>query len=316
MPAPAPPANAPRTTSAAPRITVGVVTWQRPEMTLRCVRSLALAAELIAEARVVDEGSEPPLELSPADLGAGVPPVVLTREPSRPGLNACRNRIAREARTPYLLFLDDDAVVLTAKSIRAAQAVLDADPSVAVIAFPQAEADGTLSPGQPAAVDYPARVQSFIGFAHLIRRDALLAVGGYRELLRINGEERELSLRLLDAGMSVVYLPGEPVAHLRDAAGRDTRAYLRIITRNDALIALLNEPLPMALASVPLRLRRYFPMRRGWDVHDPGGFGAVMRDLAGALPTVLRQRRGARWATIREWRRLAAAPRYEPPPAA
>jgi GT2 family glycosyltransferase len=299
--------------NAAARISVGVVTWQRLEMVRRCLRSLAHAAELIAEAWVVDEGSDPPLDLSALDLGEGLPPVRLLRNESRGAVTAARNRITREARTPYLLFLDDDAALLSGDAVRAGLAVLDADPSVAVIGFAQAEADGTLSAAQPAPVDYPARVQAFIGFAHLIRRDALLAVGGYRELLRINGEERELSLRLLDAGYGVVYLPDAPVAHLRESTGRDLRGYLRVIVRNDALIAMLNEPLPMAAASVPLRLRRYFPMRRGWSVDDPGGFGHVLRDLAQSLPAVLRQRRGVRWATMREWRRLASAPRYEPP---
>jgi hypothetical protein len=42
-------------------------------------------------------------------------------------------------------------------------------------------------------------VASFIGFAHLVRRDVFLALGGYREDFVYLGEEKEFCLRLLDA---------------------------------------------------------------------------------------------------------------------
>ena len=308
------------TSSSAPGdrpLTVGICTRDRRGSLLRCLRALRHAEPWTDRVIVVDDGSDPPLAGVQAELGEEAPPrlAVLRQEPS--GVSAGRNRIAREARTPWVLFLDDDAVLLSPHAVRAGMEVLERDPSVAAVAFPQADAEGALLPpgAQPSPATEPALVRTFIGFAHLVRREALLAAGGYRELLEINGEERELSLRLLDAGQRIVYLPGAPIAHLADAAGRDLRRFLHLVVRNDVLAALLNEPLPLAAASVPVRLWRYFPMRKGWRADDPGGFGRIVRAVAGALPRVARERRAVRWSTLREWRRLAQSPPYHPPDA-
>lgn len=305
---------------APPRpLTIGICTRNRRGALLRCLRSLRHAEPVTEGVVVVDDGSDAPLEADVrAALGADAPPrMTWVRFPAQAGLSAGRNRIASEARTPWILYLDDDAVLLSPHAVRAGMAVLERDPSVAAVAYPQSDAEGTLLPpgAQPSAATGPALVRSFIGFAHLVRRSALLAAGGYREVLEINGEERELSLRLLDAGHRIVYLPQEPIAHLADSAGRDLRHYLFQTVRNDVLAALLNEPLPLAMATVPVRLWRYFPMRKGWGADDPGGFRRILGAVAGALPRVRRERRAVRWATVRAWRRLGESPPYHPPEA-
>ncbi|HEX2207646.1 MAG TPA: hypothetical protein VHG93_08170, partial [Longimicrobium sp.] len=168
---------------------------------------------------------------------------------------------------------------------------------------------------QPSAATEPALVRTFIGFAHMIRRDALLAAGGYREILQIMGEERELTLRLLDAGLRVVYLPNAPVAHLADPSGRDPRRFLYLTVRNDALSGLLNEPLPVALGMLGPRLLRYFPMRRHWGGKDPGGFRRILRALADSAPRVRRERRPVRWSTLRAWMAMKGSIPYRGPDA-
>ena len=61
--------------------------------------------------------------------------------------------------------------------------MLDADPRVAAIAFAQGESDGSAWPAamQPSPATSPCVVASFIGFAHLLRRDVFLDLGGYQE---------------------------------------------------------------------------------------------------------------------------------------
>ncbi|HEX6036616.1 glycosyltransferase family 2 protein [Longimicrobium sp.] len=298
-------------------LTIGICTRGRRDALLRCLRSLRHADAVTDRVIVVDDGSEPPVEPGLREaLGADAPPrlTVIRFERGR-GVSAGRNRIAAEARTPWILYLDDDAALLSADAARAGMDVLARDPSVAAVAYPQSDADGVLYPAgaQPSPSTRPSLVRTFIGFGHMVRRDALLAVGGYRELLEIMGEERELSLRLLDAGHHIVYLPDAPIAHLADAGGRDARRFLYLTVRNDVLSALLNEPLPMAVASAPVRLWRYFPMRRHWGGEDPGGFRRIVGAVAGALPRIARERRAVRWQTLRAWRELAASPPYHPP---
>lgn len=298
-------------------LTIGICTRNRRGSLLRCLRALRHAEAVTDRVIVVDDASDELLEPGVrAELGDDAPPrMAWIRRDAQGGVAAGRNEVARAARTPWILYLDDDAVLLSPGAVHAGMAVLERDPAVGAVAFPQSDAEGTLLPpgAQPSAATEPARVRAFIGFAHLVRREALLAVGGYREVLQINGEERELSLRLLDAGYHIVYLPGQPVAHLADAGGRDARRFLHLTVRNDVLAALLNEPLPLALATVPVRLWRYFPMRRGWGGDDPGGFRRILRAVGDALPRVRRDRHAVRWSTVRAWRRLAESPPYHPP---
>lgn len=304
------------TDASARPLTVGICTRDRHVSLLRCLRSLRYAEDLIDRVVVVDDASAAPVE--PAIRAAGHDlPAALTviRADARIWLSAGRNRVAEEARTPFVLYLDDDALLLSRDAVAQALAVMEADPAVAGIAFAQADGEGRLYPpgAQPSPATDPALVRSFIGFAHLMRRDVLLAAGGYREMLGIMGEERELCFRLLDAGYRIVYLPGAPVAHLADPAGRDIPTYLHQTVRNDALAGLLNEPLPVALGMLPVRLWRYFPMRRHWGGRDPGGFRRIVRALADALPRVRADRRPVRWSTVRAWLDLAQSPPYRGP---
>jgi GT2 family glycosyltransferase len=293
---------------ASPALTVGIATKNRPDALVRCLRSLRLLKGVLAEAVVVDDGSDPPVEgPALASLAADLPPCVrfVRHEESR-NLAASRNRIAREAATPWVLNLDDDAFVVSRPSVEMAVRVLEADASVAAVAFAQCDEFGEpyAPSAQPAPVDYACYVPAFIGYAHLLRRDAFLSMGGFREPLGINGEEKELCLRLLDAGWRVVYLPAARIGHVAAEAERVPRRYLHQTVRNSTLTALYDEPFPLVLAGTALRLWRYFPMRTGWQIHDPGGFGEVLRSVARLAPSVLRDRRPVRWSTLRQWRTM------------
>lgn len=298
-------------------LTVGIGTRNRPESLARCLRSLARIADLVAEVIVVDDGSDTPLEpVVRSALNDDAPPALrFIRFDANQGLAFGRNTIAREAKTEWVLNLDDDTVIVSPEAVPAALAVARADARIAAVAFAQGDEKGDAWPhGQPAPVEVPSYVPTFIGFAHLLRRTAFLSVGGFREQLGINGEEKELALRLWDAGHTIVYLPHARIAHLADLGGRDPRRYLHLVVRNDVLGSVYNLPLPLLLPGVATRLVRYFPMRRGWKVHDPGGFARVLRTLAGELPRALRERKPVKLATLRKWRALVRqAPPYTGP---
>jgi GT2 family glycosyltransferase len=156
---------------------------------------------------------------------------------------------------------------------------------------------------QPGRATITAYVAAFIGFAHLLRRQTFLEHGGYRESLVFYGEEKDLCVRLLDAGLRIVYLPDGLVGHVPDPGGRSATRYVRYVIRNDCLYSLYNEPWPLAAVSLPVRLWRY--RRMSADHTEGGGFVWILRELTHALPDVWRSRRAVSWSTIREWRRLA-----------
>jgi GT2 family glycosyltransferase len=298
-----------------PRLTVGVMTRNRPESLRRCLASLTHLGELVSEVIVIDDASEePPLESLKAIPATMAARLTFVAQPGGRGPIVGRNAIVRRASTAFVLLLDDDTVLLDRAPFVEALEIMERHREVAAVACAQANEDGSPWPpgAQPAPVDYPCLVPAFTGFAHLVRREDFLEMGGYRESFEFYGEEKELCLRLLDAGRLVLYLPHARVVHAPDPSGRSASRYLRQVIRNDCLGAMYNEPLPFPLASVPLRLYRYFVMRRHQQVNDRGGFVWIVRELIRLLPDVMRSRRPVRWQTLRRWRGLRThPPRFE-----
>jgi GT2 family glycosyltransferase len=285
-------------------LTVGITTRNRPESLAACLHSMRLIAHLDPEVLVFDDGSQPP-----ANGAASVARVI--RDTASLGTAAGRNRLVSEASSEFVLLMDDDARIIDARSVDEGIGVLRADATVGAVAFAQAEADGRPWPVamQPSVAQVPSVVPSFIGFAHMVRRDRFLALGGYREQFEFQGEEKEFCLRLLDAGSYTVYLPQALVAHVVDLGSRDRRRYLRLVARNDCLNSLLNDPFTRLAWMLPARYVLYFRMRRGWEIRDPWGGLWLLRELASQLPGAWKARRPVSRGTLREWRALGVEPR-------
>src|SRR5437867_7546829 len=103
------------------RLTVGIVTKNRPDSLRNCLLSLALVGDSLAEVIIVDDTSETPLEAvlreSPPAIAAKLR---LLRQTAHEGYIVARNRIMREASSDYVLLLDDDAWLLDGACIREA----------------------------------------------------------------------------------------------------------------------------------------------------------------------------------------------------
>src|SRR5581483_419563 len=291
------------------RVTVGIVTKNRPEALQKCLSSLALLGDSLVDVILVDDTCDVPVEASVRERT--IPPTVaarlrVVRHAHHEGYIVGRNSIMREASTPFVLLMDDDAWLLDAESVMRAFGVMTEQPKVGAVAFAMATADGSPWEArmQPAPVEYACRVPCFIGFAHVLRRDVFLRLGGYREAFQFYGEEKEYCLRLMNAGYEVVYLPEARAVHVPHPASRSQSRYVRLTIRNDCFGALVNEPLPLPLLTVPVRLSRYLSMRRNAGMRDPGGLMWIVGELMKSFPAIVRSRRPVTWATLREWRRL------------
>jgi GT2 family glycosyltransferase len=285
-----------RANHAAPRLTVGITTRNRHASLARCLASLRHIEHLAPEILVFDDASEEPVAkmLTAFDLKAGATPsaveatasapkataspakVRIVRDDRGPGNIVGRNVLMREATAPAVLLLDDDAALLDGASIERALDLLSKDENVAAVAFAQANDDGapwpeSMQPGRGQSIRY---VAAFIGFAHLLRRDVFLRLGGYRESFVFYGEEKDYCLRLLEHGLSVVYLPDALVVHAQDASGRTPQRYLRYVTRNDCLTAIYNEPLARVVWLLPSHPEIQREARRLRD--SPAPYSAVV----------------------------------------
>jgi glycosyltransferase involved in cell wall biosynthesis len=301
----------------AAKLTVGVTTRNRERSLLRCLASLDHLGDRVTEVIVIDDSSDVPV----AGRLAGLPPAIaaktrVVRQTRSEGPIVGRNTIMALARTDYVLLLDDDAYLIDGGGFEAALGVLADHPGVAAIGCAQAEADGRPWPAsmQPAPVSYRCRIAAYIGFAHILRRQAFQAAGGYREELHFYGEEKVLCAQLLTHGYQIVYMPDLLVAHVPDPAGRSRARYLRYVIRNDCLFALYSLPFLAMCATLPLRLARYFSMNRQQPLSDPAGFFWIAGQVLRAIPGALRTRRPMTWGDLAEWRRLRRAPPPWGPP--
>ena len=272
----------------AVRLTIGITTRDRPAALERCLRSISVLAHLSPEVLIFDDASAVPVSDSVAAWDLPMPVRVL-RDDRAPGYIAGRNRLVREASAAVALLMDDDAAFLSAEGVEHAVRLLETDRVLGAIAFAQCDRHGTRWDDgmQPARSRVACYVPSFIGFAHLLRRDVFMDVGGYRESFEFYGEEKDYCLRLIASGYRTLYLPDALVIHEPDQIGRSQQRYLRYVTRNDCLTALYNEPfvrLDVAAPGAPgtvlphaSRVERRRPVGLGVDsarAGDERGIGA------------------------------------------
>ena len=85
----------------------------------------------------------------------------------------------------------------------------------------------------------------FLACGAILRRSAVLEVGGFEERMGIGGEEALLSLELAARGYRQVYAERVVAHHAPDRGERPGR--LRNVVRNELLVAWLRRPLPSAL---------------------------------------------------------------------
>jgi GT2 family glycosyltransferase len=202
---------------------------------------------------------------------------------------AARNAGMRALTTEYVALCDDDSWWREGDLARAAD-LMDANPRLAVInarvlVGPDEREDPlndemAASP-LPAVVDQPGRpLLSFIACAVLVRREAVLAVGGFDARLLVGGEEELVGWDLASAGWQMSYVP-ELIVHHHPPPhdGRPERREIGI--RNELWTAWLRRPAGPA-ARRTARVLRHAPRDR---VTARG----VARAVAGA-PWVLRER--------------------------
>jgi GT2 family glycosyltransferase len=206
---------------------------------------------------------------------------------------AGRNVGLLRLRTPYAALCDDDTWWTPGGLARAA-ALLDAHPRLAIVTArvlvgAEEREDPTCaimaaSPVPPLAPGLPGMpLLGFLAGASVVRREALLAVGGFEPRLFIGGEEKLLAVDLAAAGWAMAYVD-DLVVHHHPSAARDAGARRRLLARNAVWFAWLRRPVPSALRATR-RVLRERAGRRGC-VNALRGLGWVLRDRRVAPPQV------------------------------
>lgn len=273
----------------APRLSVCVVTYERPEFLERCLRSLREGLEEDAEVVVVDA--------SAADQGALArridASVVYVHAPELAGwMTRSRNEALRWARGEIIAFLDDD-VVLRPGWQHALLSAFD-DPTVDAVAGRTCNGlageeryehpvgrllpDGTLTAGFASRTDGVLDIDHGIGANMSFRRTILAALGGFRDdypgtALR---EDTDLFLRIRAIGGRAVFAPEaavdhRPAPHVRGARF-DTR--YKLYGRRNHMVLLARD------GGIGSRMLRRWVLRQFRETTRPHGIPARLRRVA------------------------------------
>jgi N-acetylglucosaminyl-diphospho-decaprenol L-rhamnosyltransferase len=272
-----------RPQTSDPRVAVVIASRDRRELLQRTLARLAAVPEH-PRVVVVDNGSTDGSDAAAAAAGADV-----IRLPGNQG-GAARNVGMRSVAAPYVALCDDDSWWEPGALSRAAD-LLDRHPRLAainarILVGPDQRLDpvcaemasdvlprGDGQPGHP--------VLSFIACGVVLRRSAVLAVGGFSERFGIGGEEELLSWDLAAAGWQMSYVPAVVARH--DPPPNDGRPERRArMLRNALWLTWLRRPAGTAAARTLHILRR--------SPADRHTAAALAQALAG-LGWVARERR-------------------------
>lgn len=234
-----------------PRLTVCVPAFNSAKVIADTLASVAVQDEPNVELLVLDDGSDDAtavvvrrfLEMRPW-LAAS-----LLRHPLNQGLPRTRNALAAAARAPYVLMLDADNELYPPAARRLADA-LDADPG-ALFAYPILEdhENGRGVGLRSFRAWDPALFATHnpIDALALLRRDRLLALGGYADDLGLYGwEDFELWVRAAERG--------EHAVHVHEILARYRRGGASMLAVTDIdtseMWQLLRERYPRTMAGV------------------------------------------------------------------
>ncbi|HEU4684764.1 MAG TPA: glycosyltransferase [Nitrospira sp.] len=292
------------TTAFDPRVTVVVLTYNRAreiERTLRRLSSLPERPALI----VVDNGSQ---DGTAEAVARTCPEADLIRFSHNIGA-AARNAGILLARTPYVALSDDDTW-WEEGSLKHAADLLDAYPRVAVLTArvlvgPEEREDPTClemahSPLHPDMHLPGSPILGFLAGASVVRRSALLDVGGFEPRLFIGGEESLVAMDLAAAGWQMVYVH-DLIVHHYPSSARDHSRRRRLLLRNAIWIAWLRRPFSSAVKQT-LRLVN----THASESPEPTRASMLREALAG-LPWIIRRRRVVPQTVEAKIRRLEAA---------
>lgn len=244
-----------------------ITTRNRCSDTLRAVASCVAQEHRPLEVLVFDDASEDGTAEAVAEQFAdAVVPVRVFSERERQGYIVLRNRGFSEARGEIVFSIDDDAYFTDPHIVSDVVEYLRLHPTAGACAIPYVEPvkEGVKQGPVESLVDQSV-VRSYVGCAHAIRVDVAKKLGGYREFLVHQGEERDLSIRMMEEGYTIGYAQSEPIAHLYSSKRSINRqSYYNF--RNTLLFSIVNTPLviaPLRFVYDLVNLSVIYPLRSG-----------------------------------------------------
>lgn len=290
-----------------PLVSVVIVTYNRREDLLESVRSVYGQTYRNFETIVVDNAST---DGTVEAVEAEFPDVRIARLGHNGGPTAGRNAGILASRGEILFFLDSDASMAPDTLLQTVHR-FDADSSLGVIACKVIN-PRTNRPAHPGWIfserDDQDRDTEFLSFSFsecgcAIRKTVFDSTGLFNEFLFFGREGEDLSLRVWDAGMQILFDPKAVVYHRVSPdmrVGGATRAYYDL--RNCLYIYLIHYPWWLVVCFAPLRLTA--ALVRGARRGDLLPLLRAVLDLVRRWPAIWAERRPVSHRTARLYIKL------------
>ena len=280
----------------APTVVVGIVTRDRASVVRKAIDSALAQSFPNLAISVFNDGSVDETNT----IAAEYPTVNWSDYATSRGCIAARNDLMGRVVEDYFVSLDDDAWFLNGDEISVGVNYLEAHPKVAAIAFDILSSDKSSERSRA----QPRRVSMFIGCGHIVRMAAFRGADGYVSTPGIYGsEEKDLALRLMDAGYEIMLLPGVHVWHDKSAVAREQPAQHRSGVCNDLAMTLRRTPFAVMPLALVLKLYRHFRFSRAHELEEP--FWGGVRLFCRSIPQVWQTRSPVRLATLRAYVKLS-----------
>lgn len=280
-----------------PTVTVLITAYNRPDELADTLHTLRRQQGCALEIIVIDDASEPSLE---PVVRAACPDAVYLRNPTNQGYIANRSRGMQMARGEFIVSLDDDSAPTAPDALVQAVQRMQAEPEIGILAL--LVHHGLTPPAAPSTALSERYVTSYIGCGHVLRRDLVAQLGGYRDFYDYYGEEAEYALRALAAGWRVLLYPAVVIHHRVSAVGRSTGRIRGYSLRNHLWTIWLHLPWYAVIVETVWKL-----FSNGIEVVRQGEprWGAWgVASFARGLPRVLRLRRPIPRTTYRLYNAL------------
>ncbi len=254
-------------TTRKSRVTVVITTHNRCEEVTQAVESCLRQTEP-CEVLVYDDAST---DQTTDTLQARFPGIRVIHSDKRTGYITLRNRGFREATGEFIVSIDDDAYFTSPETLGEVVEMFDEFPNAAALALSYIEPYS----GRETMPDLPhgTRMRNYIGCSHAVRREIALEMGSYPELLIHQGEERDLTIRLIDRGFDILFADTPPIVHLYSPK-RDMSRISYYGFRNTIWFCWMRLPFPECLFRAIMQTLSLFGYQFSW-----GSLGERLRSL-------------------------------------
>lgn len=179
---------------------------------------------------------------------------ILSKEPK--GLMYARNLFLDISDADYFCSLDDDAWFLSDDTLSTALEFMDKNKDVGAIGFEILSPDRNQKRND--GIVEPMETNRYIGCGHVLRVDAAKKVGRYLSAPGFYGsEEKDLCIRLIDAGYKIIKMNGLYVWHDKTTISRNFTLQHRSSVCNDLVFMWRRTPLMYLVPSVFMKLYKH-----------------------------------------------------------